>query len=164
VLDLKTGEKTYEELEHRAGELEREIYKVKQAEETLRRQNNYLTALHETSLDLIDHLDKEKLLEAVLQSSAMLTGTEHGFIYLLEPGDSEMQMQVGMGFFKYFNLTPMEIRVANLVKEGKTNKEIEELLCLSKNTILFHRYNIRDKLGLKNKKINLRTHLLLYDR
>ena len=66
--------------------------------------------------------------------------------------------------FKYFNLTPMEIRVANLVKEGKTNKEIAELLCLSKNTILFHRYNIRDKLKLKHKKINLRTHLLSYDR
>jgi DNA-binding CsgD family transcriptional regulator len=66
--------------------------------------------------------------------------------------------------FKYFNLTPMEIRVANLVKEGKTNKEIAEILCLSKNTILFHRYNIRRKLSLKNKKINLRTHLLSYDR
>jgi len=65
--------------------------------------------------------------------------------------------------FKYFNLTPMEIKVANLVKEGKTNKEIAELLCLSKNTILFHRYNIRGKLKLKNKKINLRSHLLSYD-
>jgi hypothetical protein len=29
----------------------------------------------------------------------MLTGAEHGFIYLLESGDSGMQMQVGMGFF-----------------------------------------------------------------
>ena len=66
--------------------------------------------------------------------------------------------------FKFFNLTPMEIKVANLVKEGKTNKEIAELLCLSKNTILFHRYNIRRKLQLKNKKINLRSHLLSYDR
>jgi len=65
---------------------------------------------------------------------------------------------------KYFNFTPMEIRVANLVKDGKTNKEIADLLFLSKNTILFHRHNIRSKLGLKNKKINLRSHLLSYDR
>jgi PAS domain S-box-containing protein len=65
---------------------------------------------------------------------------------------------------KYFNFTPMEIKVANLVKEGKTNKEIAELLCLSKNTILFHRHNIRGKLRLKNKKINLRSHLLSYDK
>ena len=57
-------------------------------------------------------------------------------------------------------LTPVEIRVASLVKEGKTNKEIAEILLVAKNTILFHRHNIRDKLGLKNKKINLRSHLL----
>ncbi|HSM90520.1 MAG TPA: helix-turn-helix transcriptional regulator [Desulfobacterales bacterium] len=59
----------------------------------------------------------------------------------------------------YINLTPTEIRVANLVKEGKTNKEIAALLYLSKNTILFHRHNIRTKLGLRRSKKNLRSHL-----
>jgi DNA-binding CsgD family transcriptional regulator len=59
-----------------------------------------------------------------------------------------------------YHLTPTEMRVANLVKEGRTNKEIAALLCLSKNTILFHRYNIRRKLGIKNKKINLQAHLM----
>jgi len=61
---------------------------------------------------------------------------------------------------KFVGLTPMEIRVADLVKEGKSNKEMAELLSLSLNTILFHRFNIRRKLGLKNKKINLRSYLL----
>jgi DNA-binding CsgD family transcriptional regulator len=61
---------------------------------------------------------------------------------------------------QHFNLTPTEIRVANLVKEGRTNKDIAELLLLSKNTILFHRHNIRTKLGLRNSKKNLRSHLL----
>lgn len=64
---------------------------------------------------------------------------------------------------RLLNFTPMEIRVANLIKEGKTNKEIAELLLISKNTVLFHRHHIRTKLGLKNKKINLRTHLLTYE-
>jgi PAS domain S-box-containing protein len=59
-----------------------------------------------------------------------------------------------------FNLTPTEIRVANLVKEGRTNKDIAELLLRSKNTILYHRHNIRTKLGLRNNKKNLRSHLL----
>ena len=89
-----------EEFAAKAAELDKELRDVRQAVETLRRQNEYLTALHETSLGLIDHLDKEELLETVLQRAARLTGTEHGYIYLLEPGDIEMQMRVGMGFFK----------------------------------------------------------------
>jgi PAS domain S-box-containing protein len=100
VLDLKPDKMTGEQLVLRAGELEREIYRVNQAEKNLRRQNEYLTALHETSIGLIDHLDKEELLEAVLQRATKLTGTEHGYIYLHEPGEDEIQMQVGMGFFK----------------------------------------------------------------
>ena len=65
---------------------------------------------------------------------------------------------------KFLNFTPMEIQVANLVKEGKSNKEISELLCLSINTILSHRSRVREKLGLKRKKINLRTYLLTLEK
>ena len=99
-MDLKPENITREKFTERAGALDKELGDVKLVAETLRRQNEYLTALHETSLGLIDHLGKEELLEAVLQRAAMLTGTEHGYIYLLEPDDIEMQMRVGMGFFK----------------------------------------------------------------
>lgn len=58
------------------------------------------------------------------------------------------------------NLTPMEIRIAQLVKEGLTNKEIAELLTISLNTVSSHRYRIRTKLGLKKKGTNLRSYLL----
>jgi len=61
---------------------------------------------------------------------------------------------------QFQNLTPMQIQVADLVKAGKTTKEISELLNLSDRAIEFHRNNLRNKLGLKNKKINLRTYLL----
>jgi DNA-binding NarL/FixJ family response regulator len=63
---------------------------------------------------------------------------------------------------RVLELTPMEIRVATLVKEGKSNIEIAEQLSVSKNTILTHRFNLRRKLGIKNKKINLRAYLLSF--
>jgi len=61
---------------------------------------------------------------------------------------------------KYPNLTPREIQITNLIKEGKTTKEIADILNSSHGAIDFHRNNIRNKLGLKNKNANLRSYLL----
>ncbi len=61
---------------------------------------------------------------------------------------------------RYLNLTPMEIKVATLVKDGAVNKDIANMLGVSLNTITSHRYKIRTKLGLKNKGTNLRSYLL----
>ena len=59
----------------------------------------------------------------------------------------------------YLSFTPLEIRVARVIKEGKTTKEIAEMLNSSESVIIFHRHNIRKKLGLINKKINLISYL-----
>jgi len=60
---------------------------------------------------------------------------------------------------KYIGLTPSEIQIANLINQGKTSKEMALILNVSPKAVSFHRGNIRKKLGLSNKKINLRTYL-----
>ncbi len=62
---------------------------------------------------------------------------------------------------RYSSLTPKQVQIANLIKEGKTTKEIAEILCVSKAAIDFHRDKIRKKLGLNKKKVNLRSYLSL---
>jgi len=56
-------------------------------------------------------------------------------------------------------LTPTEIRVAQLIRDGKTSKEIAEISNVSVESVNFHRRNIRAKLGLRAKKQNLRSYL-----
>jgi DNA-binding CsgD family transcriptional regulator len=59
------------------------------------------------------------------------------------------------------NFTPKEIQVASFIKQGITSKEIAQILDCSVRTIDTHRDNIRVKLKIKNKKINLRSYLMI---
>ena len=57
-------------------------------------------------------------------------------------------------------LTPQEILVAAYVREGKTSKDIAEVLEVSVSAVDFHRKSIRRKLGLNQTGTNLRSYLL----
>lgn len=55
------------------------------------------------------------------------------------------------------SLTPAQLQIANLIKQGQTTKEIASLLNLSPSTISCHRQEIRKRLSLTNKKTNLQA-------
>ncbi len=56
-------------------------------------------------------------------------------------------------------LTTKEIQVANLIKDGKTTKEIAELLHVSTAGVDFHRKNLRKKLNLRKKSESLKAYM-----
>ncbi|MDD5168253.1 MAG: PAS domain S-box protein, partial [Syntrophales bacterium] len=64
---------------------------------------------------------------------------------------------------RQFNMTPQEIKVATLVKQGKSTKEIAEILGIASGSIDVHRKNIRKKLGLNERKVNLQSRLESFD-
>ncbi|MFC2003640.1 helix-turn-helix transcriptional regulator [Chloroflexota bacterium] len=61
---------------------------------------------------------------------------------------------------KRTRLTPREIEVCNMIKNGLTSKEISNLLNVSKQTIEWHRKSIRRKTELTNKDVNLVSYLM----
>ena len=156
--------------------LRREVSERKQVEHSLRTQSKHLEEVN-TALNVLlkqREADKQALEEAVVSNVKELITP---YVERMKKSRLREPQQILLGILeanlqsivspfiriissKLLNFTPMEIKVANLVKDGKTNQEIADLLFLSKNTVMVHRHHIRSKLRLKNKKANLRSYLL----
>ncbi|NVL90039.1 MAG: hypothetical protein HWN69_03440 [Desulfobacterales bacterium] len=187
--DLVTDEEEQALFEGVAGDIAFALHSIeleeerKRAEETLRKREVELEAqshhLREANIALKvlmkqSENDKSDLEENVLSNvkqlvtphlqrlkMSRLDTTQETLVNIVESNlDNIVSQFAGKLTSKSIGLTTTELRVADLVKEGRTNKEIAELLCLAENTIISHRFHIRSKLGLKNKKINLMSHLL----
>jgi PAS domain S-box-containing protein len=159
-----------------------DITERKQAEEKLRERERDLEIrtknLEEMNTALNVLLEKRKedkaeLEEKVLQNAQQLiepymaklklSGLDErqkALVSILESNLKEMTSSFAYGLSsRHLNLTPKEVNVANLIKQGMTTKEICGILGSSEKVIAFHRQNIRKKLGLRNKKINLKSYL-----
>ncbi len=75
----------------------RDISERKQAQETLRRQNEYLLALQATTLDLLSQLDLDTLLENIVKRAGQLLNTSSGYLDLVEPETGQLVPRVGLG-------------------------------------------------------------------
>ena len=59
-----------------------------------------------------------------------------------------------------FNFTPRQMEIIALIKDGRTTKEIADILHVGKGAVDLQRFLIRKKLGINKDKSNLRSYLL----
>ena len=160
--DITTHERAEEELKKREREMEDKSRDLEEAnialKVLLRQREEDKSDLEEKVLsnvkELVEpHVEKLKKTRLTVEQIACVSSIETHLKDIISPFLRNLTS-------KYLCLTPREIQIANLIKEGKTSKEIAQLLHLSQGAIDFHRNNIRNKLGLKKKKTNLRSYLL----
>ena len=77
-----------------------DITEHKRGEASAREQNEYLDALHATTLGLIGRLDLNDLLGAIINRAGQLMGTPNGFVFLLDERADELEQKVGTGIFE----------------------------------------------------------------
>jgi len=74
-----------------------ELQERLRAEEKLQRQADYLAAMNEISLGLLNRLELQPLLESILTKACDLLNTQHGLIDLVLPDGSALRQDVGHG-------------------------------------------------------------------
>lgn len=152
---LKAREKELKERTESLSEVNTALEVLLQKRETDRMEMEEKMLTNAKSL-ILPYLEK-------LKASRM---DEHQRVYLnlVEANLNEILSPLSRRMSKfYLNFTPSEIQVANLVKQGKTTKDVARILGLSSRTIEAVRYTIRRKLGIKKKRANLRSYLLAID-
>ena len=106
-------------------------------------------------------LNVEKLLLPLLRKlRGKATRIENQYIDLLQSTCEELASSFGKKLsMENMKLSPREIEICNMIKGGLSGKEIAELLRLSFKTVERHRNDIRKRLKLVGRKVNLGTFL-----
>ena len=151
------------------------IQTINARETELNEKTRYLEKVNQALKASLDHREVEK---RAVEENMLVNLKRFVFPYIEELGKCQISMDAKAYlniidtnlndivsrlpktvFSKYIDLTPTEIRIADFIRDGKNSKEMARLLGLSPSSVQWHRKNIREKLGLTNKKINLYTYL-----
>jgi len=103
----------------------------------------------------------EKVLMPILQELFIaVPKNQRKFVELLRDNLEELTSSfVSTLSRKFQSLTPSEIQICSMIRNGLRTKEIAELRRISPATVNRHRERIRGKLGLTNSDTNLATFL-----
>ena len=155
--------------------LKRTEFSLREREDELKLKTENLeqvnTALHvlleqrnkdKAKLEEIVIFNMDKLVKPYLDrlETTLTTKEQRNYLSLVKTNIDEVTSPFTRSLStKYMHFTPREIQVADLVRNDQSNKEIAEILVVSESAVEYHRHNIRKKLGIVDKKINLRTFL-----
>ncbi len=163
-LDVSQRKRLERQLENRTMELEiktRNLEEVnaalqvlikKREEDKIKVEENVMTNVTELITPYFDKIQKTKLDDL---QKAFLNILESNLNEIVSPFTRRLSL-------KYVSLTPKEITIVNMIRQGLPSKKIATIMNISPRTVDTHRKNIRKKIGLDKKKANLRSHLLAY--
>lgn len=152
---------------------QKDITARKAAEEELKAQTENLTEMNAALKVLLKHRENDRkeieerlslnIKELVLPyveklKTAKLDATHTAYIHIIDDHLREILSPFLIKLTsKHSHFTPREIQVAGFIKDGMTTKDIANILNVSTNSVDVYRQNIRKKLGISNKKVNLRS-------
>ncbi len=174
IIDVKTGE---EKWVHGLGEIS--IYddgnriEMFGTIQDITAQKKSEIALEESNIalnEILKTIESEKK-EQLLVVQAHVNRTILPLVRKLEIGSNTLQSNyislivdnlnsivspfIGKLESQFINLTPREVEICKMLKDGLTSEEIAETLSTSVSTVFGQRKKIRKKLGLTNNNINL---------
>jgi DNA-binding NarL/FixJ family response regulator len=145
-----------------------------EAHRTLRAQHQILQERNITLRSVLATLEEEKrdirlailsniqkiIMPIVFELELAVTGRQRSYVTLLRQSLQEIASPFYTTLARdHVELSPVEVAISAMIRNGMSTKEIAQLRCISPATVRRHRENIRQKLGLRNRRANLVTFL-----
>lgn len=114
---------------------------------------------HEIKASVAANIQKV-IMPIVFELELEVAGRQRSYVTLLRRSLQEITSPFLTQIARdHVQLTPVEIAISTMIRNGLSTKEIAQLRCISPATVRRHRENVRRKLGLRNRKANLATYL-----
>ncbi|MFH1078908.1 MAG: cache domain-containing protein [Pseudomonadota bacterium] len=161
VKDITEAKKTQNELKQREEELKEKTRNLEETNIALKvllerneRDKTYMeeNLLYNLKAMVLPYIEKLKVALSTPRQQRLMSAMETNLFEIVSPFSRKMSLE-------FIELTPKELEVAQLIRLGKSNKEITEVQGISIRTVEFYRESIRKKMGIANRKVNLRDYL-----